>query len=354
MNLKQVIDELIEEKGLDKTVLESLVKQSMESAYLKKYPHVTFAIHYDHNSGRLSIDSIKQVTQTVDDPDQQVSLKKARFLNKDVHVGDMVKLPFEGLIGRVEVMHARQLLAQKIKMVEAAAIFHEFKDRKGDIIHGTLHKSQRGGYVVTLDEGTSAFLPLSHINPLDKIVIGATIRCLLFEVSQEPIGEYQLILDRASSDFVKKLMELEIPEVFENIVHVKKVVRIAGYKSKVVVFSQDDNIDSVGTCVGIGGSRIKPILNELGGEKIDIIAFSDSLEQFIKESLKPARIDKVELIDNENACVWVDDDQRSYAIGKGGQNIALASKLVGINIQINNKENHIQEKSVDEKLSDGW
>ncbi|QQR53748.1 transcription termination factor NusA [bacterium] len=354
MNLKQVIDQLIDERGLDRPVLETLVRQSMEAAYLKKYPNVTFAIHYDYATGQLLIEALKEVVPVVQDADKQVSLKKARFLFKDTQPGQTIKVPFEGTIGRVEVMHAKQLLAQKIKAIEATAVYNEFKDRRGEIIHGVFHKAQRGGFVVTLDDGTSAFLPSSHMSPLDRAVIGVSVRCLLFEVSADPLNEYQLILDRSSGDFVRKLMELEIPEIFEKIVQIKKIVRIAGYKSKVLVFSQDDNIDSVGTCVGIGGSRIKPILNEISGEKIDIIAESDSLEQFIKDALKPAHIDRVQMIDDQNARVWVDEEQRSYAIGKGGQNIALASRLVGLNIQLNQKDEQRHSASLPEGVDDTW
>ena len=154
------------------------------------------------------------------------------------------------------------------------------------------------------------------------------------EVLPEPRNDNQLILDRASPLFIEKLFELEIPEVFEKLVEIKKVVRIPGYKSKVIVVSHDKNIDPVGTCVGVGGVRIKPILKELGTEKIDIIAWHDSLELLIKDALKPAVINRVELVDSKNAHVWLDEDQRSLAIGKGGQNISLASQLVGVNIHL--------------------
>jgi N utilization substance protein A len=144
-----------------------------------------------------------------------------------------------------------------------------------------------------------------------------------------------LILDRASEGFLQELFELEIPEIFEKLVEIKKIVRIAGYKSKVIVTSHDSNIDPVGTCVGVGGSRIKPILKELGGEKIDIIGWSESLETLVKNALKPAQVNRVELSDdNRVARVWLDDDQRSLAIGRMGQNIALATRLTGVDIQL--------------------
>lgn len=161
------------------------------------------------------------------------------------------------------------------------------------------------------------------------------MRALLKEVLEVPRNENQLILDRASEDFLRSLFELEVPEVFEHLVDIKRIVRTAGYKSKVAVVSNDPNIDPVGTCVGVGGVRIKPILKELGNEKIDIIAWTESLETFVRDALKPAEINRVEISDdNTNAKVWLDDDQRSLAIGKMGQNIALASRLTGVNIEL--------------------
>jgi len=157
----------------------------------------------------------------------------------------------------------------------------------------------------------------------------------LKEVLIEPQGDNQLILDRISPDFLEALFALEIPEVFEKLVEIKKIVRSPGYKSKVAVFSHDRNIDPVGTCVGVGGSRIKPILKELGGETIDVFLWSETLPLFVKNSLKPAVIDRVELSpDNTIARVWLAEDQRPFAIGKGGQNILLASQITGVSIQL--------------------
>ena len=162
---------------------------------------------------------------------------------------------------------------------------------------------------------------------------GYPVKVLLKEVLMEPRNENQLILDRVSVDFLKKLLELEIPEVFERLVDIKKIVRDPGYKSKVMVSSHDSNIDPVGTCVGVGGVRIKPILKELSGEKIDIIGSQTSQEELVKNALKPAEINRVEVM-NGVARVWLDDEQRSLAIGKMGKNIALASSLLGLAIEL--------------------
>jgi transcription termination/antitermination protein NusA len=229
-------------------------------------------------------------------------------------------------------LRAKQIIAGKIRKVEATAIYNEFKSKEGTIVHGTIHKNERGGVVVKLGDNM-AFLPKSASIPGDKNIVGYPIRALLKEVLLEPRNENQLILDRASELFLQRLFELEIPEIFEKLVEIKKIVRIPGYKSKIAVSSNDANIDPVGTCVGVGGSRIKPILKELGTEKIDIIVWSDNLESLVEDALKPAEINKVEVM-NGVAQVWLDEDQRSLAIGKMGQNIALASRLCGVNIQL--------------------
>ena len=215
-----------------------------------------------------------------------------------------------------------------------------------------MHKTERNGISVKFGD-VYAFLPYSLSIPGERFAVGYTVRALLKEVLVEPRGDYQLILDRASPEFLEALFALEIPEVFEKLVEIKKIVRSAGYKSKVAVFSHDKNIDPVGTCVGVGGSRIKPILKEISGETIDVFLWSDNLPLFVKNSLKPAIIDRVELSsDNTTARVWLNEDQRPLAIGKGGQNIALASQITGVSIQLVREDNQKKEKEdVDEVLT---
>lgn len=337
MNLKQVIDELTEERGIDRTTLDSIVCEGMLAAYIKKYPDINFHIQYDHNTGAVEIEAQKRVVSTVEDEDAEISLKKARFIDKDIEVGGSVIVPFEGKIGRIEILHARQVISNRIRAVEALAVFNEFKDKEGEVVHGIVHKSERGGTVVKLDD-VLAFLPNSLAVPTDRVAVGAPMRALLKEVLPEPKNDYQLILDRSSSQFLTKLFELEVPEVFERLVEIRKIVRVAGYKSKMIVSSRDKNIDPVGTCVGQAGARIRPISAELGGEKIDVIQATDSIEDLVAQSLKPAKVNRVTILDRGVARVWVDEDQRSLAIGRGGQNILLASRLVGLDIQLDQSD----------------
>lgn len=332
MRLSAVIEELVEERGLDKDTLNNIISEGMLAAYQKKYPQLSLRAHYDKVADDVAIEVEKHVVATVEDDAGQISSRKAHHIDKNLKPGDVVWLPFEGSIGRIEILRAKQIIATKIRKIEAAAIFNEFREKEGHIVHGVVHKCERSGVVVKLQD-SMAFLPKSLMSPVDKCIVGYPIRALLKEVLPEPRNENQLILDRSSDQFLKKLFELEIPEVFEKLVEIKKIVRAPGYKSKIVVVSNDPNIDPVGTCVGVGGARIKPILKELGGEKIDVLAWSDISEVMIKNSLKPAIVNKVE-IKNERAYVWVDEDQRSLAIGKGGQNIALAARLNNMDIDL--------------------
>ena len=344
MKLADVIDELVEERGLEKSSLGAIVCEGMLAAYQRKYPDLILKVEEDPLTGDLVVLVEKTIVATVEDDYSEISLKKARNIDKDATIGGTVWLPFEGLIGRVEVLRARQVIASRIKQVEAKVVYDQFKNKQGQIIIGTVHKIERNGVSVKFGE-VYAFLPYSLSIPGEKFAVGYTMRALLKEVLTEPQGDNQLILDRVSVAFLEALFELEIPEVFEKLVEIKKVVRVPGYKSKVAVFSHDRNIDPVGTCVGVGGSRIKPILKELNGETIDVFLWSDSLPLFVKNSLKPAIIDKVEMnSDNTAAQVWLNEDQRSFAIGKGGQNIALASQITGVNIQLIRPEESAQKK----------
>lgn len=336
MNLFDVIEELVEDKGLDREVLSAIVCDGMLGAYQRKYPELQLQVAYDKKTGEIAITVCKKVVAALGEAESdfsEISLKKARFINKDAQVGDNLWLPFEGSIGRIEILRARQIIASGIRQVEAEIVFKQFKPREGQIVVGMVHKCERGGVAVKLDENL-AFLPHSLTIPGDKCVVGFSIRALLKEVLAEPKNDNQLILDRASEVFLQRLFELEIPELFEGLIEVKKIVRIAGYKSKIIVSSNDPNVDPVGTCVGVGGGRIKPILKELGNERIDIIAWSEVPEVIIKNSLKPAEVNRVEIVGDGVARVWVDEDQRSLAIGKMGQNITLASRLAGVEIQL--------------------
>jgi len=333
VNLAEVIDGLVEERGLERELVTSIVCDGIASAYAKKYPDLDFQVSFNKKTGQVEVYTEKEVMLVVTDEDYEINAKKAKLIAPQAELGDMIKVPFEGSIGRIEIISAKQLIATKIRDLELLAVYNEFKDRRDTIITGLVHKRERAGWVIKVGE-ILGLLPKENVVDVEQVKVGHQIKVYLQDVLQTVRGDnYQLIFDRASAEFVQKLLELEIPEIFEGMVEIKKIVRIPGYKTKAVVATHSTEIDPVGTCVGVGGSRIKPILRELGQEKVDLIAWSDSIDDLVRDSLKPAEIDKV-VIEDKRALVFLAEDQRSYAIGKMGQNILLASKLTGMEIQL--------------------
>jgi transcription termination/antitermination protein NusA len=332
VNLLEVIEGLVEERGLDKENVISAVCDGVLAAFQKKFPDDDLKVVFNRKTGELEALVEKEVVASAKDKSSQISLKKAQVIMPKTKIGDFIDVPFEHKIGRIEIMTARQAIANKIRGLEQSAVYNDYKDKLGTVVSGTVYKRERVGFAVKMGDVT-ALLPNENLIPNESLRAGLPIRALLREVLEQSRGDYQLILDRASSDFVRHLLEIEIPEVFEGVVEIKKIVRSPGYKTKAIVVSNSSEIDPVGTCVGVGGSRIKPILRELGQEKIDLIEWSNNPEELVKNSLKPAEIDQV-IIDGNVATVWLDQDQRSLAIGKMGQNISLAARLSGVDIQL--------------------
>lgn len=337
MNIQEVIQEFVAEKGLDFQVLTGIAAEGILAAYQKKYPHLMLRAIINDKDGFL-VEIEKKVVSRPTDNEQEISLTRAKNINKNAVVDELIWVPFEGKIGRVEILKARQIIAQRIRDIESKQLYEAFKSKQGEIVVGVIQKHERSGIVVGIGE-SQAFLPKNNIIPGENLAVGFTIRALLLEVLTEPVEDHQLILDRVSSLFVQRLFELEIPEVFEKIVEIKQIVRAAGYRTKIIVTSRDRNIDPVGTCVGVAGSRIKPILHELHGEKIDVIGWSEVLELRVKNALKPAIIDRILLSpDEKTAEVWLAEDQRALAIGKNGKNIALVAQLTGVTVQLMSSE----------------
>ena len=332
MNLSDVIEGLVEERGLERDKVIDVVCQGVLAAFKKRFPDLDLHAVFNHKQGEVDIFVKKEIVSSVKDSDTQITTRKAKVFAPKAKEGDVIDVPFEHKIGRIEILTAKQVIATKIAELEHAVVYKEFEGKKGTIISGVVHKRERAGIAVKIGD-VMALLPNENMIPQESPKVGHPIRTLLKDVLPVARGDYQLILDRAAADFVQCLLEAEIPEVFEGIVEIKNIVRSAGYKTKAVVVSNAKEIDPVGTCVGVGGSRIKPILRELGQEKIDLIKWTDSQEKLVKDSLKPAEIDKVEITDNK-ATIWLAQDQRSLAIGKMGQNIMLASRLTGLEIQL--------------------
>lgn len=234
--------------------------------------------------------------------------------------------------GRIAAQTAKQVIIQKIREAERNVIYDEFKDKVDDIVSGTVYRFEKGSIIVNLGK-TEGIIPRKYQVSRENYRQGQRIRAYVEEVEQTNKGP-RIILSRTSVDFVKRLFVLEVPEIYEHIVEIKSIAREAGERTKIAVFSNDEKVDSVGACVGVRGSRVKNIVNELEGEKIDIIRWSSDLSEYIKNSLAPAEIMEIRPVDEENMLVVVNDDQLSLAIGKKGQNVRLAAELVGKNLDI--------------------
>ncbi|MBP6869304.1 transcription termination factor NusA [Candidatus Babeliales bacterium] len=340
--LHNVISELVDEKGLKKSDLNEIIKEGILAAYLKKYPEAILRIDFDR-AGTVNVEIEKIIVSEPEDELTQISIRKARFIKKGAQLDETLWMPFDGTIGRVEILKAKQVIASRIRDVEAINVYNEFIDKQGTIIHGTVHKCENSGTTIMLRD-TMAFLPRSLSIPGERLVAGRPVKALLKDVFSDYRTGGQLILDRSSGDFLIKLLELEIPEIYDKLIEIKGVARKAGYKSKIIVASHDVNIDPVGTCVGVGGGRIKPILKELCNEKIDVISWVNSKEELVKNALRPAEVNKVEIVDKE-ATVWLSEDQRAFAIGKMGQNISLAAELLDVNIHLMSSGGSSKEES---------
>jgi len=334
VNLAEVIESLLEERSLDREKVIGVVRDGVLAAYRKKYPHSTFHTRYNSKTGDIEVFVEKEVVEGAPDADDKISLRKALLIDKSAVVGGKVLEETDLTVGRIEMSVARQYISGGIKALEQSGVYNEFKEKEGTIINGRIHKRERAGFVVQIGE-TMAFLPKSCSIPGEQLRVGYPVRALLKEVLPVARGDNQLILDRASGLFVQRLLELEIPEIFEGLVTIKQVARVAGYKTKVLVESTRREIDPVGTCVGVGGVRIRPILKELGQEKVDLIEYTEDLERLVATALKPAEIDRVFIDEAQGkATVWLAQDQRSFAIGKQGQNISLVSRLTGLHVQL--------------------
>jgi len=334
VNLGDVIESLVEERNLDRDRVATIVCNAVKAAYERKFLDLDFVVTFNKKSSTIEVATRKLVVPVVTDKDCEIAHRKALTIDPKCDVGDEVAVPFDEPVGRIEILAARQIIASQIKELEESAVYEEFADRLGKIVTGVIHKKERFGFAVSIGD-VSGFLPNSGIIPEEQLRIGYSVKMVLKEVLPVARGGYQLILDRASADFVRCLLELEIPEIFEGIVEIKKIVRAAGYKTKIALVSLNKDVDPVGTCVGVGGVRIKPILKGLGMEKIDLVPWTDDIAEMVKLSLKPAIIDNVQMSsDGGQALVSLPQDQRAFAIGKGGQNIALASALSDVQISL--------------------
>ncbi len=340
-NLNEVFEELEREKGISREVIVSSLCDAMVAAYkkhlrVKELENVEAIL--DEQNGEIGIFKGKMVVDKVEDPDNQISLEDAKEIDEDVELGDEVKLEVTpDQFGRIAAQAANQVLTQRIREAERNLVLNEFLDKKGTLITGIIQRvDDRRNVIVNIGK-IDAIMPRKEQIPGEYYKPGNRIRVFVLNV-KETTRLPQVIVSHAHPEIVRELFELEVPEIEDGIVEIKSISREAGYRTKIAVWSNDPEVDSVGACIGPRGSRIQTIVGELKNEKIDIVRYSEDPVEYIVNALSPARVVSVDIMaDDEEAheaLVVVPDDQLSLAIGREGQNVRLAHKLTGWKIDI--------------------
>ncbi len=325
-------------KQIERSELYGLLQDGIMAALAKKYgPNVQAEVEIDDDRGGIKIVLLKTVVDSVEDPSKEISLDDARSFDDGFEVGDVLEEPVDfAVFGRAAVQAAKQRIIQRVREGERSKIRDEFSTKLGELLSGEVQQIERGKLVVMLNKfrEAEAIIPYREQNHREHFHQGEPIRAVLKRVEETPKGP-RLILSRADPLFVKALFKLEVPEIQQNIVEIRASAREVGSRTKIAVFSRDDSIDPVGACVGLKGSRVQAVVNELGGERIDIVPWSPDPERFAKLALAPARVARV-FSDPATKTIQavVDEDQLSLAIGRNGQNVRLASELTAWKIDL--------------------
>ena len=342
-----VMDELEQERGISKEYLVAALEEALVKAYKQNFDADENAenvkVTIDKVTGEMHVYSAREVVEELPVPELEISLEDARKIDKNYNVGDIVNIEIKPKdFGRIAAQKAKQVVVQKIREAEKEMIFTEFNDKKGEIVSGLIQKAD--GRIVVMDLGKlEGVMPLKEQIPTETYRVNDKVRGYVLEVEKGLKGTPQVIVSRSHPDFVRKLFEFEIPEIYEGLIEIKSISRDPGSRSKIAVYSRDENIDPVGSCVGQKGVRIQNIINELNGEKIDVIEWNEDPAIYISAALLPAQVMAVDVREEEKfAQVIVPDDQLSLAIGKSGQNARLAARLTNWKIDIKS-ESQIRE-----------
>jgi N utilization substance protein A len=325
--------EMTANKAISRDELHDLIKDGILAALAKRYgPNVEAEIEIDEDTGKIGITVLKEVVAEVEDASRQILLEEARWDDPEFEVGDILEVPVEfAHFGRNAVMAAKQRILQRVREGERQKIRDEYEHRVGELLSGETQQVERGKLVLMLNRSrdADAIIPWKEQNPRERFRQGDPIRAVLKKVEETPKGP-RLILSRADPLFVAALFKLEVPEIQQGIVEIRGAAREVGFRSKIAVSSRDESIDPVGACVGLKGSRVRAVVQELGGERIDIVPWHPDPEIYAKRALAPARVAKViSNYETRTMTAIVDEDQLSLAIGRNGQNVRLASQLIG-------------------------
>ncbi|MFA5615225.1 MAG: transcription termination factor NusA [Syntrophorhabdaceae bacterium] len=344
-DLNYVIEQVGKEKGIPKETIIEALEEAILSASKKKYgSHLDLEAHYNEELGEIEVFQFKTVVQEVHEPDVEVAEEEAKKHDPGCMVGDAIGIKLDtSSLGRIAAQTAKQIIIQKVRNAESDVIYNEFKGKKGEIITGVIQRVEKNHYIVNLGK-TEALMPFKEAIPSETFRQRERVKGLILDVEKGQKG-CMILMSRTHPGFLIKLFELEVPEIQEGIIKVMGAAREPGERAKISVYSEDPDIDPIGACVGVKGSRVQSIVQELRGEKIDIIPYNRDIAKFVCNTLAPARVSKVYINEEEHSMeIIVNDDQLSLAIGKKGQNVRLASKLTSWKIDISS-ESEVEKTS---------
>ncbi len=334
-DIKRVVDQVSRDKGIDRGVLINALEEALKSAARKKFGNkMDIEVNYNEESGEIEVFQFKDVAEVVTEPALEISLEEGRMLDPECEIGDSLGTKMDtSTFGRIAAQSAKQVIIQKMKDAEKDAVFSSYIDRKGEVINGIVQRLDRGDIIVNLGH-TEGMVPVKEQVPRESYRRGDRIRAYILDVLHETRGP-QIILSRTHPNFLIHLFRTEVPEITEGIVNIMGAAREPGIRAKIAVVSNNSDIDPVGACVGMKGSRVQNVVQELRGEKIDIISWHPDPHKFVCNALAPAEISRV-IVDeaNQSMEVIVPDEFLSIAIGKKGQNVRLASKLSGWHLDV--------------------
>lgn len=343
-DIKRVVEQVSRDKGIDREVLIRALEEALKSAARKKFgPKMDVEVQYNEETGEIEVFQFKEVAEVVTEPDLEISLQEGRKLDPGCEVGDSLGTKMDAsTFGRIAAQSAKQVIIQKMKDAEKDAVYANFIDRKGEIINGIVQRIDRGDIIVNLGQ-TEGIVPSREQVPRESYRRGDRIRAYILDVLHDSRGP-QIILSRTHPNFIVNLFRMEVPEISEGIVSIMGASREAGVRAKIAVASNNSDIDPVGACVGMKGSRVQNVVQELRGEKIDIIPWHVDPAKFVCNALAPAEISRVIIDEDERAMeVIVPDEYLSIAIGKKGQNVRLASKLTGWHLDVKSETRYSQK-----------
>ncbi len=353
--LIHIIEQMSKERGISKESILGTLESALLSAVRKKHgltPEIIVKI--DPESGVITMTASKNVVKKVENAMEEISVKDAKKIDPSKEIDDVVESPIAiENFGRIAAQTAKQVLFQRVREAEKEAIYEEYKDKAGEIVSGVIMRKEKGCYYVALGRA-EATLPVKSTLPTENLKRGDTIRTYIEEVKVTPKGPV-ILLSRAHPNFVAELFKMEIPEIYEGLITIKDIVREAGDRTKLTVYSNNSMVDPVGACVGMKGTRVQSIVRELRGERIDIIPWTDDPRTLIAKALSPAVVESLGVNEDEkSALVVVNDQQLSIAIGKKGQNVRLAMKLTGWDIDIisETEYNKMRQGEIEEQLDE--